>query len=145
MPTLGDPTAVRFNVVPSDHVIDAIVELSGRSDTIGSCYALADPAPFTIEQLMDRLGAATGRRLVRVRLPKGVAKGAIRHVPGVEALMGIPADAADYFTHPTFYDTTNADAALAGTGILTWDHEAWLEALVAFTADHMTMTSEPMV
>lgn len=145
VPTLGDPTAVRFNVVPRDHVIDAIVELSGRNDTVGSCFALADPEPFTIAQLMDRLGDATGRRLVRVRLPKGVAKAAIRRVPGVEALMGIPADAADYFTHPAFYDTAKADRALAGTGIMAWDRDAWLQALVTFTGDHMAMTSAPMV
>ena len=144
VPTMGDPTTVRFNVVPRDHVIDAIVELSGRSDTVGSCFALADPEPFTIAELMDHLGDATGRRLLRLRLPKRVAKGALAYVPGVEAVMGIPPDAADYFTHPTFYDTANADAALAGTGIMRWDRDAWLRALVGFTADHMAMSSEPM-
>lgn len=145
VPTIGDPTTVRFNLVPRDHVVDAIVELSGRNDTVGRCFALADPEPFTISEMMDRLGDATGRRLVRLRLPKRVAKGALAHVPGVEAVMGIPADAADYFTHPTFYDNANADAALAGTGIMAWDRDEWLRALVAFTADHMAMPSDPMI
>lgn len=145
VPALGDPEAVRFNVIPRDVVVRAIAELSARPGTVGQCYAIADPEPMTIAEILDRVGEASGRTLVRVWLPVAVAKAALAYVPGAAPLLGIPADAADYFVHPTHYDTRHAEEALAGTGVLAWDREAWLRALVAFTADHMGMASDAMV
>ncbi len=145
VPALGDPSSVRFNVVPRDVVVRAIAELSGRADTVGQCFAIADPEPMTIAEILDRIGEAAGRTLVKVWLPVGIAKAALAYVPGVEPLLGIPADAADYFVHPTYYDTRHAETALAGTGILEWDREAWVRALVAFTREHMEMASDAMV
>jgi uncharacterized protein YbjT (DUF2867 family) len=100
VPVLGDATRVRFNIVPRDYVVDAIAELSSRADTFGSTYTIADPDPATINKLLDQLAQTSGRRIVKVRLPLGLAKTAISHVPGLMSLMGIPADAADYFAHP---------------------------------------------
>lgn len=145
VPALGDPDVFRFNVVPRDVVVDAIAELSGRADTLGQCYAIADPEPMTIAEVLDAIETASGRSLIRVWLPVAVARAALEKVPGVEALLGIPPDSADYFVHPTYYDTRHAEAALAGTGILEWDREAWMQALVDFTARHMEMTSDAMV
>ena len=145
VPALGDPESVRFNVIPRDVVVRAIAELSARADTVGQCYAIADPEPMTIAQILDRIGEASGRTLVRVWLPVGLAKAALAYVPGAAPLLGIPADAADYFVHPTHYDTRHAEEALAATDILAWDREAWLRALVAFTREHMGMASDAMV
>lgn len=145
VPVLGDATQVRFNVVPSDYVVEAIAELSSRTDTIGKTYAIADPDPATIGELLDQLAVASGRRIVKVRLPLGFAKSAIRHVPGLMSLMGIPAAAADYFAHPTHYGTHNTVTALKETGILEWDRLTWIRALVDFTNNNMSMTSSPMV
>lgn len=145
VPALGDPDVYRFNVVPRDVVVDAIAELSGRADTVGRCYAVADPEPMTIAQVLDAVERASGRSLFRLWLPVGVAKTALQRVPGVENLLGIPAHAADYFVHPTYYDTRHAEEALAGTGILEWDRDAWMQALVDFTERHMEMSSEAMV
>jgi hypothetical protein len=44
------------------------------------------------------------------------------------SLMGIPADAADYFAHPTHYGTSNTVAALRDTGLLDWDRLTWIQA-----------------
>jgi thioester reductase-like protein len=145
VPTLGDPASVRFNVIPRDVVVDALAELSWRDDTVGQCYALADPEPLTITQLLTEIEAAAHRHLVRLWLPTAVAKAALDYVPGVEAVVGIPSDAADYFTHPTHYDTRHTSEALAGTGLLAWDRSAWIRALVAFTADHLALSSDAMV
>lgn len=145
LPMLGDPTAVRFNVVPRDLVVNAIAELSGRADTVGQCFAIADPNPMTIDEIVDRIGQASHKYLLRVPLPVSLAKAAIDHVPFVGAVLGIPSDAADYFVHPTHYDTRNTETALADTDILEWDKQAWVQALVDFTARHMQMTSDAMV
>jgi len=144
MPVVGDPRQATLNVVPSDFVIDAITELSGREDTVGTVYALADPAPLTVDTLIDVLGEATGRRLVRIPLPLGLAKTAIEKVPGVFPLLRIPSDAVDYFVHPTTYDTTNTKAALGET-LRCPPFESYVNRLVAFKRAHPEVGSEAMV
>ena len=145
VPILGDASAVRFNVVPRDYVVNAIAELSGRDSAIGECFAITDPEPLTIDALIDRIAEESGRRCLKLRLPLPVAKFALAKVPGVAQLMGIPGDAAAYFAHPTHYDMTNTVEALSDTPLLDWDRSAWFEALVDFTARNMSMTSEPML
>ncbi|MBW3657028.1 MAG: SDR family oxidoreductase [Actinobacteria bacterium] len=145
MPMVGDPDGYRFNTVPRDFIVDAITELSARDDTVGEVYALADPEPLTVGQLVELSAEVSGKRLVQVPLPLGLAKFAIERIPGVFPLLEIPADAVDYFTHPTHYLTDNAQAALAGTGIGLPDKREWFRQLASFTRDHLGMSSAAMV
>jgi thioester reductase-like protein len=145
MPTVGDPDGYRFNVVPRDYVVDGIDALAARPDTVGATYALADPEPYTIRELIERCGDAVGTRLVTVPLPLPVAKGALRHVPGLESLMGIPPASVDYFSHPTHYLTEVADAVLAEEGITRPDRETWIRAMAAFVRANPAVSSAAMV
>lgn len=145
MPMVGDPQGYRFNVVPRDFIVDAIAELSSRKDTAGKVYALADPEPPTVAEQIEMFSEVTGKTLVKVPLPTSVAKLAIQKVPGVHALLEIPADAVNYYTHPTHYLSDQTWEALEGTGISLPDRRAWFEALVRFTKEHMDMSSDPMV
>lgn len=145
MPMVGQPDAYTFNVVPRDFVVNAIAELSSRDDTVGTCYALADPRPLTIRQLIDTIGAVSAKRIVTVPLGTTLAKGALENVPGVEALMQMPPDAIDYFTHPVHYATTNAQEALADTDVALPDKREWLGNLVDFYRAHPDISSEAMV
>lgn len=144
MPVAGDPTRSRVNVVPRDFVVSAIAYLSGRESSLGRVYQLADPDPLTAAEMMDVLGRVMRRRLVRVRLPLGAAKGAIDHVPGVFRLLRIPSSAIDYFVHPTRYDTTHARADLAGSGISVPPFPEYAERLVRFVERHPEIGSAPM-
>lgn len=145
LPVAGNPRAFTFNVVPRDFVIAALMHLSARSNGAGLTYALADPNPLTVDATIDAFAAATGRRVVRVPLPKAVAKGALAYVPGVYRLMKIPAAAVDYFVHPTTYDTRNADAHLAGSGIRVPPLRDYVERLVDFARKHPEVGAEAMV
>lgn len=145
MPMVGDPEGYRFNFVPRDFIVDAIAELSSRKDTLGQVYALADPEPATVAELIEVFGELTGKKLLTVPLPQSVAKLAIDRVPGVEALMQIPSDSVNYFTHPTHYLTDQAQAALDGTGITLPEKRDWFARLVDFTREHMEMSSAPMI
>jgi thioester reductase-like protein len=136
MPVVGDARRHEFNVVPRDFVVDAIAWLGGRPESLGRVFALADPAPLTVDALLGVLARATGRRLLRVPLPLGLAKGFIDHVPGVLPLMRIPSSAVDYFVHPTHYDTANARAALAGSGIRCPGFASYADRLVAYMKAH---------
>jgi thioester reductase-like protein len=145
LPVIGDPTGYRFNVVPRDWVIDAIDHLAAREDTLGGTYALADPEPHTVDEMIRRLGEATGRRIVRIPLPLRVAKGALRRVPGLQKLMEIPPAAANYFTQPTHYTTDATSPLLAEEGVTLPDREAWLHAMVRYVEANPDVTSAAMV
>lgn len=145
MPVVGDPRATRLNVVPRDFVVNAIAHLSARPESRGRVYQLADPAPLSIDRMLRVLGAATGRSLIRVPLPLGVAKGAIDVVPGLYALMRIPSSSIDYFVHPTDYGTEHTVHDLARTGIAVPSFESYADRLVSFVREHPEVGSAAMV
>ncbi len=144
MPVVGDAARTRFNVVPRDFVDAAIAYLSGQPNSLGRVYQLADPSPDTVDELLYDIGRATGRRMVRVPLPRGLAKWMIARVPGVYALMRIPASAIDYFVLPTTFDTSNTTRDLAGSGITCPPLRAYLPHLVAFMRQHPEFGAAPM-
>ena len=82
LPVAGDPTITRVNVIPRDFVIDAVGYLSGRGASEGRTYQLADPRPLTVDEMADALADATGRELVKIPLPRKLAKASLAHVPG---------------------------------------------------------------
>ncbi len=142
LPVVGRPAKYHFNVVPRDFVIDAIDFLSARVEA--KCYQLADPSPLTVDTIIDSIAQATGRTIIRIPLPTGVAKFSIERVPGVYRLMRIPSAAIDYFTHPTEYDTTNARRDLADSGISVPRFSDYAPRLVAFARAHPEIGSTGM-
>jgi thioester reductase-like protein len=143
LPTVGDLTA-EVNVVPRDFVVSAIAHLAGLDVARGKTYQLADPRPLRVREMLDEVERATGRRIVKIPLPTGVAKAAIRYVPGVYSLLRIPADSIDYFVHPTRYDTRNATADLAGSGISCPPLPSYVDRLVGFVRAHPEFGSAAM-
>lgn len=145
LPVVGDPTAVRVNLVPSDFVVAALAELSGQQGSLGKVYQLADPNPLTVHELIGELGRATGRHVIRVPSLLAASKLAIDYLPGVYQLMQIPSSAIDYFVHPTHYTCDNTLQDLAGTGIELPSILGYLDRLVQFVKDHPEVGSEAMV
>jgi thioester reductase-like protein len=144
MPVVGGPKQFEFNVVPRDFVVDAIDHIGARDDCVGMTYHLADPRPLTVDRLLTALAEATGRLMIRIPLPIGAAKWSIEHVPGVYRTLRIPSSTVDYFVHPTRYDTANAVAALAGSGIRCPAFESYARRLVAFARAHPEIGSSAM-
>jgi nucleoside-diphosphate-sugar epimerase len=145
LPVVGDPERIRVNLVPRDFVIAAVAHLAGLDRAAGRVYQLADPEPLTVDELIDEIAHATGRRVLRLPLPLGVAKGAIEHVPLVGRIMGIPSASVDYFVHPTHYTTDHTRADLAGTGIAVPPLRGYLDRLVGFMRQHPEIGSDAMV
>jgi hypothetical protein len=136
MPVVGDPRRYEFNVVPRDFVVDAIAALSGMSRSVDRVYQLADPAPPTVDALLRELALATGRTMVRLPLPMALAKGSIERVPLVNRILRIPSSAVNYFVHPTRYDSSHAQADLAGPGIRCPRFSEYAGRLVSFMRAH---------
>lgn len=145
MPVVGNPKAVRVNLVPSDFVVDAISYLSGLDRSAGKVYQLADPEPLTVDELIREIGRATRRMVIRVPVFLGPAKFAIDHLPGVYRLMQIPSAAIDYFVHPTHYTSDQTRADLAGSGIAVPRFTSYLPQLIRFVREHPEIGSAAMV
>ncbi len=93
MPVVGDLTA-QVNVVPRDFVVAAIAHLSGllavpRARPTSSPI----PAPLTAREMLDVMGRALGKRLLRVPLTGGPGQAGHREGP-----RGVPA--AAHPVHP---------------------------------------------
>jgi thioester reductase-like protein len=136
VPYVGDPTMVRFNMVPSDFVIDAIDHLSALDASVGCTYQLADPRPLTVDRLLDEMCRATGRRGIRVRLPRRLTTWALANIGPLERFLGIPASAVAYFVHPTHYDTSETERDLAASGVSCPPVANYLPTLVRFMTEH---------
>ncbi|MGZ4513727.1 MAG: SDR family oxidoreductase [Mycobacterium sp.] len=144
LPMVGDPTTTRVNVVPRDFIVDAVGYLSGLPVSEGRTYQLADPHPLTVDEIAETLAEATGRKLIKVPLPRKLAKASLAHVPGLYRLMRIPPEAVDYFAHPTTYMTDHCRADLAGSGIEAPPFRSYVDRLVEYMRSHPEVGSAAM-
>jgi thioester reductase-like protein len=145
LPVVGDPAAVRLNVVPRDFVVKALDRLAADPASRGRTFHLADPDPLTIDEIIRGIEAASGRRVVRIPLPVEWAKAAIDHLPFVHRLMQIPSAAVDYFVHPTTYATEATSAQLRGSGIELPRLRDYLPRLVEYVRANPDVPSAAMV
>jgi nucleoside-diphosphate-sugar epimerase len=145
VPRLADPDAVRFCVVPRDFVIAAMDELAALERSVGRTYALTDPEPPTVRQLVAAFAGHLGRRVIWVPLPLGPVRFVVDTVPGVERVFGLPAEALEYAASPTTYSTVNTVADLAGTGVTCPRFESYAGRLLDFMRTHPEIDSRAMV
>ena len=145
LPVVGDIRRVHLNVVPRDFIVDAMTHLSSLAQSENRVYQLADPDPPTVHEVVESLDRATGRRIIRIPLPFGLARWSTQHLPGIRRLTGIPAEAIDYFARATVYDTSNTTADLKGSGIEVPRFVEYAETLVRFMQEHPEVGSEAMV
>ena len=145
VPKVGDPDAVRVCLVPRDFVVGAMDALSVLDVSAGRTYALTDPHPPTVRQVVDAFSARLGKRVVWVPLPLGPTHALIDRVPGMERLLGLPAEAVDYFASPTTYSTTNTTTDLAGTEVRCPSFDEYADRLVDFMRAHAEIGSKAMV
>lgn len=144
VPALGDVDRVRVCLVPRDFVVDAMDRLSAMDASLGQTYALTDPNPPTVRELVDAFAARLGRRVLWVRLPVGLTRGLVAGVPGMERLLGLPAEALEYFASPTTYATTHTDTDLAGTGVACPPFASYVDRLLDYMLEHPEFGSAAM-
>jgi thioester reductase-like protein len=145
VPRVGDPDVVRVCLVPRDFVVDAMDVLSVQDTSVGRTYALTDPHPPTAREVVDTFAARLGKRVVWVPLPLAATHALIDRVPGMERLLGLPAESVDYFASPTTYSTRNTTADLEGTGVRCPSFAEYADRLVDFMGQHAEIGSKAMV
>jgi thioester reductase-like protein len=145
VPWLADPDRVRFYLVPQDFVISAMDHLSALDESVGRTYALADPQAPTARQVVDLFARRLGKRVAWVPLPAGLTRAAVGAVPGVSRILGLPAEAIDYFASRTTYSTANTDRALADTDLRCPPFGTYADRLLDFMVEHPEIRSNAMV
>ena len=116
-PRSATATGCEVCVVPRDFVVDAMDVLSVLDRSAGRTYALTDPEPPSVRELVTAFAGHLGKRLVWVPLPLRPVHLLVGSVPGMERLIGLPAEALDYFASPTTYATAQTTTDLEGTGV----------------------------
>lgn len=145
LPLIG-PDIGHTNIVPVDFVADALDHIAHKPNLDGTTFHLTDPNTRRASDVLNTFAkvAKAPHFSVTVNagalgtIPKGAAA-ALMSFPGARharrALLreaGIPDEVVDYIDLTARFDTTNADAALAGSSIevpplenyaaLLWDY-----------------------
>jgi short-subunit dehydrogenase len=120
-----------INIVPVDFVADAIDHIAHQPDLDGQTFSLTDPAAKSAGEVINLFARAADAPQAALRLDSDVTDPATSLVrtglrffpPARRALkvglgqLGIPASMLSYVNYPTRFDSSNAQAALKGSGI----------------------------
>jgi thioester reductase-like protein len=131
--TPGRGTA-RPCIVPVDFIIDALATIPGQPDTAGKTFQLADPDPLSSMELVTLVAERLGAPRPRLRVPEAFFKPLFRVAKLVE-LSGITEEAFPYFNHYQVFDTTNTNAALAGTDVRVPPLRSYLNQILRYYRD----------
>jgi nucleoside-diphosphate-sugar epimerase len=124
-PDLGDT-----NVVPVDFVAAAMDELIHRPDLDGRAFHLVSPEPQRLLDVVNAFARAAGAPPVTVPVDRRVVAPVTRllglagRLPGAALArdvvldrLAVPPEVVPHMTFPSVFDATQAQRALAGTGV----------------------------
>ena len=144
VPALGDADRVRVCLVPRDFVVGAMDELSVLDESEGRTYALVDPEPPTVREVVTTFADHLGKRVVWVPLPLAPVHALVDRVPGAERLLGLPAEALDYFASPTTYPTDHTTRDLTASGLTCPRFGEYAHRLLDFMEQHPEFDAHAM-
>jgi NAD(P)-dependent dehydrogenase (short-subunit alcohol dehydrogenase family) len=130
LPTVGIEGG-EINIVPVDFVAAAIDHIAHQPGLDGQAFHLTDPAPKKAGEVINLFARAADAPQAELRLGQEVtepatslARTGLRFFPPAKRAaklalngMGIPPAVLTYVNYPTHFDSTNARAALEGSGI----------------------------
>jgi NAD(P)-dependent dehydrogenase (short-subunit alcohol dehydrogenase family) len=130
LPTVGVEGG-EINIVPVDYVADAIDHIAHKPGLDGQAFSLTDPNPKTAGEMINLFARAADAPQAALRLDSNITDPAtslvrtgLRFFPPAKrvaktglAQLGIPSGVLSYFNYPTHFDSSNAQAALEGSGI----------------------------
>jgi len=120
-----------INIVPVDFVAAAIDHIAHQPGLDGQAFHLTDPAPKKAGEVINLFARAADAPQAELRLGQEVtnpatslARTGLRLFPPAKRVtklalsqLGIPPAVLTYVNYPTHFDSTDAQAALAGSGI----------------------------
>lgn len=151
LPLIG-PQLGYTNIVPVDFVADALDHIAHEPDLDGHAFHLTDPNPLRATELLNDLArVAGGPRVAAIRLEPGAlaevpkrAAGLLMAVPGAHTArrlalgeLGVPDEIVEYISLTARFDTTEARAALAGSGIEVPPFSSYVDRLWEYWEHHL--------
>lgn len=143
LPLPGDGS-FPLNVVPSDFVVSAILELTFAEAARGKTFHLVDPNPMSARKVYEYVARKAGKRTPRVGLPLR-ASAAILRLPFVEKLARPQRAAIEHLGELVIYNCRNTLELLDGTGIRCPPLTSYLDKLLAFVEEHQRQRREARV
>jgi NAD(P)-dependent dehydrogenase (short-subunit alcohol dehydrogenase family) len=130
LPTVGVEGG-EINIVPVDYVAAALDHIAHKPGLDGQAFHLTDPDPRTAGEVVNLFAKAADAPQMTVRLEADVVNPAAsllstglklfppgrRVVNAALGELGLPASILGYVNYPTTFDSSNAQAALKGSGI----------------------------
>jgi NAD(P)-dependent dehydrogenase (short-subunit alcohol dehydrogenase family) len=130
LPTVGVEGG-ELNIVPVDFVASAIDHIAHEPGLDGQAFHLTDPSPKTAGEVFNLFARVADAPQAALRLDSGLtepvtslARAGLRLMPPAKRLaeagireLGVPPAVLAYVNYPTHFDSTNAQAALEGSGI----------------------------
>ena len=121
----------RINIVPVDFVADALDHIAHQPGLDGQAFHLTDPNPKTTGQVVNLFAKQADAPQAALRLGTDITdpatslvRSGLRMFPPARRITkramseaGIPAEVLSFVNYPTRFDSTNAQKALAGSGI----------------------------
>ena len=118
-----------LNVVPSEFVVEAIIELAFRKEAAGKTFHLVDPNPMSARKVYEYVARRAGKRPPRARLP-AKASVAILRLPILEKLARPQRAAIEHLNQIVIYNCRNTLEQLDGTGIRCPPLNTYLDKLL---------------
>lgn len=118
-----------LNMVPIDHVVDAIHALANDPEAPGQTFHLTDPNPLSARQVFEIVAERAGRRAPRSTLA-GVIAHALLRVPGVERVSRATRQFIDQFDQLVIYNNAASMRVLSRHGLVCPPFETYAHNLV---------------
>ena len=125
----GDAT---FNVVPVDHVVEAIASAAAMPAAEGETFHLVDPEPLTSAELVRALAREYGAREPKGRVPARAVEAVMRIGAVRERFGNTPRESIAYLNHPVTFDSRRTVDLLATPPRFA----EYAGAMVAFYREH---------
>ena len=123
----GDPDA-KFNVVPVDFVVDAIMRAAFLEGSVDKTLHLVDPDPLSAEELITTLSRAYANRDPQGRVPPGLVAAGLRSKKLRDYFGGTPRESVAYLNHAVTFDTRNA----GDLGVVPPRFSEYVDAMVGY-------------
>jgi nucleoside-diphosphate-sugar epimerase len=130
------------NLIPVDFAISAMTYLLGRDEAVNTVFHLTDPQPLTTQAILELFSTLLGKSVAYVPVPSRLARTLMG--TGVGRFLGIAPELIDYFDHPSRYDNSNTQSALAGSGISCPSLPDYAPKMVEYMRQHADVRSEAM-
>ena len=120
-----------INLVPIDYIIQATAYLSLHDKGAGKTYHLTDPKPYTVTEVYQMFSNMYNGKEPKGYIPFVLTKSMLKIKP-IRKFFGVEVESLDYFSWKGYFDCTNAQRDLEGSGIHCPDFKEGVQPMIEY-------------